>query len=58
MHLTPVFQKAKVPLEGEKRKLDFMKFTSETLGQVRITTTNMPSYTTSRTSGSVKRPSS
>jgi len=55
MHLTPIFQKAKVPLEGEKRKLDFMKFTSKTLGQLRITTTNMASFTTSGTSGSGKR---
>jgi len=46
-----------VALEGEKRKLDFMKFTSKTLGQLRITTTNMHSFKTSRTSGSVKRPS-
>jgi len=58
MHLTPIFQKANVPLEGEKRKLDFMKFTSKTLGQLRITTTNMPSFTTSGTSGSIKKPSS
>jgi len=56
MHLIPIFQKANVPLEGEKRKLDFMKFTSKTLGQLRITTTNMPSFTTSRTYGSVMRP--
>ena len=27
-----------MPLEGEKRKLDFMKFTYKTLGQLRITT--------------------
>jgi len=53
MHLT--FQKAKVPIEGEKRKLDFMKFTFKTLGQLRITTTNMASFTTSGTSGSGKR---
>jgi len=58
MHLTPIFQKAKMPLEGEKRKLDFMKFTFKTIGQLRITTTNMPSFTTSGTFGSVKRPSS
>jgi len=58
MHLTPIFHKTNVPLEGEKRKLDFMKFTSKTLGQLRITTTNKPSFTTSGTSGSVKRPSS
>jgi len=57
MHLTPIFQKAKVPLEGEKRKLDFMKFTSKTLGQLRITTTNMDSFTTSGTSESGKRSS-
>ncbi|AES97002.2 hypothetical protein MTR_5g044090 [Medicago truncatula] len=57
MHLTPLFQKAKVPLEGEKRKLDFMTFSSKTLGQLHITTSNMPSSTTSGSSGSVKRPS-
>jgi len=57
MHLTPIFQKAKVPLKGEKRKLDFMKFTSKTLSQLRITTTNMASFTTSGTSGSGKRSS-
>jgi len=55
MHLTPLFQKANVPLEGEKRKLEFMKFTSKTLGQLRITTSNMPSFQASETSGSVKR---
>jgi len=41
MHLTPIFEKAKMPLKGEKCKLDFMKFTSKTLGQLRITTTNI-----------------
>ncbi|KEH17115.1 hypothetical protein MTR_0043s0140 [Medicago truncatula] len=52
MHLTSIFQKANIPLEGEKRKLDFMKFTSKNLGQLRITTSNMPTFTTS---GSAKR---
>ena len=54
MHLTPIFQKAKVPLEGEKRKLDFMKFTSKTLGELRITTTNMASFTTFGNMGLVR----
>jgi len=44
MHLTPIFQKANVPLEGEKCKLDFMKFTFKALGQLRITTSNMPNF--------------
>jgi len=57
MHLTPIFQKANMPLESEKRKLDFMKFTSKTLGQLRMTTTNMASFTTSGTLGSGKRSS-
>jgi len=57
MHLISIFQKAKVPLEGEPHKIDFMKFTSKTLGQLRITTTNMASFTTSGTSGSGKRSS-
>ncbi|KEH15728.1 hypothetical protein MTR_0611s0030, partial [Medicago truncatula] len=55
MHLTSIFQKANIPFEGEKRKLDFMKFTSKTLGQLRITTSNMPTFTTSGISGSAKR---
>jgi len=54
MHFTPIFQKAKVPLEGEKRKLDFMKFTSKTLGELRITTTNMASFTTFGNMGLVR----
>jgi hypothetical protein len=45
-----------VPLEGEKHKLDFMKFTSKTLGQLHITTSNMPSSITFGTYGSVKTP--
>jgi len=57
MHLTPLFQKANVPLEGEKHKLDFMTFSSKTIEQLHITTSNMLSSTTSETSGSVKRPS-
>lgn len=55
MHLTSIFQKANIPLDGEKRKLDFMKFTSKTLGQLRITTSNMPTFTNSGNSGSAKR---
>ncbi|XP_039682976.1 DNA ligase 1-like [Medicago truncatula] len=55
MHLTSIFKKANVPLEEEKRKLDFMTFSSKTLGQLHITTSNMPSSTASGTSGSVKR---
>jgi len=43
IHLTPIFQKEKVPIEGKKRKHDFVKFTSKALGQLRITTTNMSS---------------
>ena len=57
MHLTSIFQKSNVPLEGEKCKLNFMKFTSKTLRQLRITTSNMPTPPTSGTFGSVKRPS-
>jgi len=57
MHLTSIFQKANVTLEGEKRRLNFMKFTSKTLGQLRITTSNMSSSTTSGISESIKRPS-
>jgi len=57
MHLTPLFQKANVPLEGEKRKLDFMTFSSKTIGQLHITTSNMSSSTISGTSRSIKRPS-
>lgn len=52
MHLTPLFQKAKVPLEREERKLDFMKFSSKTLGQLHITSSNMPAP---QKTGSVKR---
>ncbi|XP_024642227.1 uncharacterized protein [Medicago truncatula] len=55
MHLTSIFQKAKVPLEGEKRKLDFMTFSSKTLGQLHITSSNMPASKTSGPSGSGKR---
>ncbi|XP_024626571.1 nucleolin-like [Medicago truncatula] len=55
MHLTSIFQKAKVPLEGEKRKLDFMTFSSKTLGQLHITSSNMPVSKTSGPSGSGKR---
>jgi len=47
-----------VHFEGEKLKLDFMKFTYKTLGQLCITSSNMCSFTTSGTSGPVKRPSS
>lgn len=55
MHLTSIFQKAKVPLEGEKRKLNFMTFSSKTLGQLHITSSNMPASKTSGPSGSGKR---
>jgi len=57
MHLTPLFQKVNVPLEGEERRLDFMTFSSKTIGQLHITTSNMSSSTTSGTSGSIKRSS-
>jgi len=55
MHMTPIFKKANVSLEGEESKYDFMRFTAKNLGQLHITTSNMPTPPTSGTSGFVKR---
>ena len=53
--MTPIFKKANVSLEGEESKYDFMRFTAKNLGQLHITTSNMPTPPTSGTSGFVKR---
>jgi hypothetical protein len=55
IHMTPIFKVAQVSLEGEESKYTFMRFTTKTLGQLHITTSNMPTPPTSGTSGSVKR---
>jgi hypothetical protein len=52
IHMTLIFKVAQVSLEGEESKHTFMRFTTETLGQLHITTTNMP---TPQKTGSVKR---
>jgi hypothetical protein len=55
MHITPILRAAKVDLEGEEGDYTFMRFTSKTLAQLHITTSNMPTPTASETTGSVKR---
>ena len=55
MHMTPIFKAAQVSLEGEESKYIFMRFTTKTLGQLHITSSNMPTPPSSGTSGSVKR---
>jgi len=55
MHLTPIFKDAQVSLEGKESKYTFMRFTTKTLGQLHITTSNMPTPPSLGTSGSVKR---
>jgi len=55
MHLTPIFKVAQVSLEGEESKYTFMRFTTKTLGQLHITTSNMPTPPSSGTSRYVKR---
>lgn len=55
MHMTPIFKVAQVSLQGEECEYTFMRFTTKTLGQLHITTSNMPTPPTSETSGSVKR---
>ena len=50
-----IFKAWQVSLEGEKSKYTFMRFRTKILGQLHITTSNMPTPPTSGTSGSVKR---
>jgi len=53
MHLTPIFRAAKIDLDKEKGQATFMRFTTKTISQLRITSTNMPIPPKSE---SVKRP--
>jgi len=57
MHITPILIAAKVNLEEEEEDGDytFMRFTSKTLAQLHITTSNMPTLMSSEATGSVKR---
>ena len=55
MHITPILRATKVDLEGEDGDYTFMRFTSKTLAQLHITTSNMPSPVSSEATGSVKR---
>ena len=47
MHTTPIFKAARVSLEGEESKYTFMRFTTKTLRQLHITTSNMPTHPSS-----------
>ena len=55
MHITPILRAAKIDLEGEAGDYTFMRFTSKTLAQLHITTSNMPTPVSSEATGSVKR---
>jgi len=55
MHITPILRAAKVDLEGEDGDYTFMSFTSKTLAQVHITTSNMPTPVSLEVIGSIKR---
>ena len=55
MHMTQIFKNANVSLEGEESNYTFIRFTPKTLGQLHITTSNMPTPPTLRTSESMKR---
>ena len=55
MHITPILRAAKIDLEGEAGGYTFMRFTSKTLAQLHITTSNMPTLMSSEATGSVKR---
>jgi len=55
MHITPILRATKVNLEGEDGDCTFMRFTSKTLGQLHITTSNMPTPVSLEATGSVKR---
>ncbi|XP_039683064.1 uncharacterized protein [Medicago truncatula] len=55
MHITSILRAAKVDLEGEDGDYSFMRFTSKTLAQLHITTSNMPTPVSSQTTSSVKR---
>ncbi|AES97256.1 hypothetical protein MTR_5g047870 [Medicago truncatula] len=55
MHITSILRSAKVNLEGEDGDYSFMRFTSKTLAQLHITTSNMPTPVSSQTTSSVKR---
>jgi len=55
MHITPILRAANVNLEEEDGDYTFMRFTSKTLAQLHITTSNMLTHVSSEATGSVKR---